>query len=54
MYAYEAYAAQQLPGVIYLPEQPTLTVVAKNLHNALKTFNPIGGWIFPNVWWISK
>jgi hypothetical protein len=27
--------------------------VSKNLHNAIKTYNPIGGWLFPNVWWIN-
>jgi peptide/nickel transport system substrate-binding protein len=53
MYAYEEYAAKQLPAVIYLPEQPSLTVVSDNLHNAIKTFNPIGGWVFPNEWWLS-
>ncbi|MCL5115906.1 MAG: peptide ABC transporter substrate-binding protein, partial [Firmicutes bacterium] len=54
MYAYEDFAAKQLPSVIYIPQIPTYTVHAKNLHNSIKTFNQIGGWIFPNEWWISK
>lgn len=53
MYAYEEYAPHQLPSAIFLPEQPTITVVSKSLHRALSTFNPIGGWIFPNLWWVS-
>lgn len=54
MYAYEEYMAKQLPSVIYLPQQPVYTVHAKNLHNAIKTYNQIGDWIFPNEWWVSK
>jgi peptide/nickel transport system substrate-binding protein len=54
MYAYEEYAAKQLPAVIYIPEVPTYTVHAKNLHNTIRTYNEIGGWIFPNEWWVSN
>ncbi len=54
MYQYEEFAAKNLPSVILLPDQPTLTVIAKNVHGAIKTYNPIGGWLFPNQWWISS
>ncbi len=53
MYAFEDFAAKELPSVIFLPEFPQLTVHVANLHNSARTFNPIGAEIFPNEWWIS-
>jgi peptide/nickel transport system substrate-binding protein len=54
MYAYETYAAKQLPGAIFLPWEPLFNVNADNIHNVSSTYNPIGSEIFPNYWWISK
>lgn len=54
MYTYENYAAKVLPGAIFLPWEPLFNVNAKNIHGTVSTFNPIGDWIFPNYWWVSK
>lgn len=54
MYAYEAYAAQQLPSAIFLPWEPLFNVHANNVHGTVSTFNPIGDVLFPNYWWVSK
>lgn len=54
LYAYEAYAARQLPGAIFLPWEPLFNVHADNIHGVTSTFNPIGDVIHPNYWWISK
>lgn len=54
LYAYQTYAAQQLPGAIFLPWEPLFNVHANNIHGVASTFNPIGDVIHPNYWWISK
>jgi peptide/nickel transport system substrate-binding protein len=54
MYAYEEYAAHQLPGAIFLPWEPLFNVTADNIHGVISTYNPIGSQIFPNYWWVSK
>jgi peptide/nickel transport system substrate-binding protein len=54
LYQYETYAADQLPGAIFVPWEPLFNVHADNIHGTVSTFNPIGDVIFPNYWWISK
>ena len=54
LYAYQMYAAQQLPGAIFLPWEPLFNEHANNIHGTVSTYNPIGDVIFPNYWWISK
>jgi len=54
LYNYETFAADQLPGAIFVPWEPLFNVHADNIHGTVSTFNPVGDWIFPNYWWISK
>lgn len=54
LYQYEVYAADQLPGAIFVPWEPLFNVHANSIHGTVSTFNPIGNVIFPNYWWISK
>ncbi len=54
LYAYEDYAAKQLPSAIFLPYEPLFNVHAANIHGTVSTFDPIGNMIHPNYWWISR
>ncbi len=53
LYAYQAYAAQQLPSAIFLPWEPQLNVHADTVHGTVSSYNPVGGIIAPNYWWVS-
>ncbi len=59
MFAYEAYAAKQLP-VLYLPWNPSSYVGtglfpehAQNVHGTVKTFNQVTDLYYPNWWTVS-
>jgi peptide/nickel transport system substrate-binding protein len=54
LYAYEEFAAKNIPGAIFLPWEPLFNVHENNIHGTVSSYNPIGDVIAPNYWWISK
>ena len=59
MYAYETYAAQQLP-VLWMPWFPQgyarvvgFSEHAQNIHGTVSTFNPVTDYLYANYWTIS-
>ncbi|AUW93567.1 ABC transporter substrate-binding protein [Sulfobacillus thermotolerans] len=52
LYAYEVYAAKQLPAV-FVPWIPNFNEHSLSIHGTVKTFDPVGDVLSPNYWWIS-
>lgn len=53
LYAYERYAAEQLPAV-FIPWIPNFNEHSATIHGTVRTFDPVGDVLSPNYWWISK
>jgi len=49
LYAYEEYAAHQLPG-LFIPWNATILVHSQSLTHVVQSFNPVGGIFSPNYW----
>lgn len=52
LYAYEVYAAKQLP-VLWMPLAGSLAAHSKTLHGTVSTYNPISDLLSANYWWFS-
>ncbi|POB09616.1 peptide ABC transporter substrate-binding protein [Sulfobacillus sp. hq2] len=52
LYAYESYAARQLP-VLFIPDPAEILVHSKTLHGVSTYFDPAGALFLPNHWWFS-